>query len=151
MDIRGLTTSEQIRGVLTVSQADLSDETLAAYGLEDDLAADLEDWLPGWADVVDTAQARLLRLYAKYFCAATVAATAPVFVLTKLTDGSNEGQRGGADGFLWLSETLMNKAGGFKARLQDLLGEGTDAEAYTVTSRVTPSRDPVTEARSDAS
>jgi hypothetical protein len=144
-----LTSFDQIRGVLTVSQADLPDETLTAYALEDDLTVDLDSWVSGWATVVDVAQARLLRLYAKYFCAGTVAATAPVFVLTKMSDGSNEGQRSNAEGFLWLSESMLKKAAGYKAKLLVAQGGQIDpAAAYTLISRVTPDRDPVVEPRS---
>jgi hypothetical protein len=149
MQITDLVVSAQIRGVLTVSEADLPDETLLAYGLTDDLGENLDSWLTGWELITDNQQTRLLRLYAKYFCAATVAATAPVFVLTKQTDGSNEGQRAGSEGFRWLAGDLRAKAESYRNKLLALVGQSEPAESMTFASRVTPGRDPVTEARSE--
>lgn len=148
MSVLNLTSFDQIRGVLTVSPADLPDTVLASYGLEDDLGADLDSWAAGWSSVADPAQGRLLRLYAKYFCAGTVARTAQVFVLTKASDGSNEGQRSDADGFLWLSESLLGKASGFKDQFLALAGTSAPSQRMTFASRVSPGRDPITEARS---
>jgi hypothetical protein len=122
MDVLSLTSFDQIRGVLTVSQADLPDETLSAYALEDDLTVDLDEWATGWATFTDEGHTRLLRLYAKYFCAGTVAGMAQVFILKKSTDGSTEGQRSDADGFLWLAGHLLEKALGFRLKLTEALG-----------------------------
>lgn len=147
MTILDLTTFDQIRGVLTVSSVDLPDATLAAYGLEDDLGADLDSWATGWSSVVEPGQSRTLRLYAKYFCAGTVAKTAQVFVLTKASDGSNEGQRSDADGFLWLSDMLLSKAAGFRDQFLAAIGSSSEPERIGLMSRVAPTRDPITEAR----
>ncbi|MBU0860279.1 MAG: hypothetical protein KKC02_09110 [Gammaproteobacteria bacterium] len=162
MSLFSLTTFDQIRGVLTVSQADLPDEVLDSYGLEDDLAVDLDDWAGDWkamsaagaadtASEEDTKRYRLLKLFSKYFCAAQVAATAPVFVLTKTSDGSNEGQRGDSEGFLWLQKAMLTKASQYREKLLDLLNVAPVDSSMTFTSRVAPARDPVTEARSDVS
>lgn len=148
MNVLDLTTFDQIRGVLTVSNADLPDSVLASYGLEDDLGADLDAWATGWSSVADAGQSRLLRLYAKYFCAGTVAKTAQVFVLTKASDGSNEGQRSDADGFLWLSKTLLEKAAGFRDQYLAAVGAVSSSERVSMVGRVIPSRDPITQARS---
>lgn len=67
MDLSSLISNEQIRGVLTVSEADLSNEALDAYVLADDLGENLDSWLPGWEGTSDTQQARLLRLYREVF------------------------------------------------------------------------------------
>ena len=168
MSYHGLTTNSQIRSVLTVSEADLPDEMLSAYGIEDDLAVDLDGWVPIWETIVTEGtpleavegepappatdaekvkQLRLLRLYSKYFCASVVAATAPVFVLTKMTDGSNEGQRSDADGFLWLSQNLRTKANQHKLNLLEALEQPVQVETMTLISRVRPARDPVTQPR----
>lgn len=163
MTLLSLTTFDQIRGVLTVSPEDLPDETLTPYGLEDDLAVDLDGWVSGWQAIIEAGtavepsptaesvkQLRLLRLYAKYFCAAQLAATAPVFVLTKVGDGSNEGQRSDAEGFLWLQSAMQTKANSYKALLAEELGQSAPASMMQFISRVIPTRDPVTEAREDA-
>lgn len=149
MDLASLISNDQIRGVLTVSEADLSNEALDAYVLADDLGENLDSWLPGWEGTSDTQQTRLLRLYAKYFCAATVAATAPVFVLTKQTDGANEGQRSGNEGFRWLADSLMAKALSYRDKLLELVGEPVSAGEMVFAARVIPTRDPVTEPRSE--
>lgn len=148
MPILGLTSFEQVRGVLSVSEADLPDSTLASYVLEDDLGADLDGWAPGWASIVEEKQARSLRLFSKYFCASTVAAAAPVFVLTKMSDGSNEGQRNGTEGFRWLAEAMMSKASVHKAALLLALSGEAAAAPYAIVSRVQPSRDVIVEPRS---
>lgn len=147
MTVLNLTTFDQIRGVLTVSPADLPDSVLASYGLEDDLGADLDAWAAGWSSVVDPAQGRLLRLYAKYFCAGTVAKTAQVFVLTKKSDGSNEGQRSDSEGFLWMAESLLSRAAAIKSQLLDLIGGSEPGAWVSVTGVVRPARDPITEPR----
>lgn len=147
MTVLGLTTFDQIRGVLTVSPADLPDSVLTSYGLEDDLGADLDAWATGWSSVVDPAQGRLLRLYAKYFCAGTVAKTAQVFVLTKKSDGSNEGQRSDSEGFLWMAESLLSRAAAIKSQLLDLIGGSEPGAWVSVTGVVRPTRDPITESR----
>lgn len=147
MDALSLTSFNQIRGVLTVSDTDLDDGTLEAYGLGDDLAEDLDTWLPGWEGVQEVKQLRLLRLYAKYFCAATVAATAPVFILTKDTDGENEGQRSDTASYRWLAAELRTRAAGYRDKI--LGGYTAESEELAVVSRVTPTRDPVTEARDE--
>lgn len=148
MTILNLTSFAQIRGVLTVSEADLPDETLASYGLDDDLAADLDSWAQGWAAIAVPEQARSLRLFSKYFCAAAVASSAPVFVLTKMSDGSNEGQRNGTEGFLWLSEAMRSKAQAHKSALLLALGTEPAPVGYTLVSAVRPTRDPIVEPRS---
>ena len=154
MDVLGLTSFAQIRGVLTVSPADLPDESMQGFGVEDDLAEDLHGWVPAWADVLaenDDRKVRLLRLYAKYLCASLFAGTAEVFVLTKISDGSNEGQRSG-EGLQDLASKLKAKAAGYRAAYEALVsGQSRGSTSYTLISRVTPTRDPVTEAREDVS
>lgn len=148
-----LTTTEQIRNVLTVSKADLPDQVIEGYGLEDDLGAVLDKALPGvWEPIVASGlpgkQLRLLRLFAKYFCAGSLAKTAQVFVLKKITDGSNEGQRSDKDGWLWLSATLLGQATAALDELVDDLGlTPPDVVPYSQISRVVPSRDPITTPR----
>lgn len=154
-----LTTTQQILAVLTVDDTDIDAEKLEQQGLDDDLGAQLDAALPGvWEGLANNtgpqaspARLRKLRLVAKYFCAATVARMAQVFILKKDTDGSNEGQRSDKDGWLWMSERLMETANG---HLQDLL---TDLELVPATAapfqmfvRVTPDRDPITTPRATA-
>lgn len=154
MDVLGLTSFAQVRGVLTVSSADLPDEVMQGFGVEDDLAEELHGWLPDWATVLaesDERKTRLLRLYAKYLCASLFAGTAEVFVLTKISDGSNEGQRSG-EGLEELATKLKAKAAGYRASYEELVsGQSRGPTSYTLISRVTPARDPVTEAREDVS
>lgn len=138
----------QIRSILTVSEADLPDETLSGYGLEDDVAIFLDSKLTAWEDfdAVPTLH-RKLRVLVKYKAAAIVAVTAPVFILKKMTDGSNEGQRSDKDGFVWLQAKLEAKV---QESLDGILDElGTNYDNYTISfvGRSIPSRDPITEPR----
>lgn len=147
-----LTSTAQIRNVLTVSESDLPDEVIEGFGLDDDLGAVLDKALPGVWEPISVGpagkQLRLLRLFAKYFCAGSLARTAQVFVLKKTTDGSNEGQRSDKDGWLWLSGSLLGQATAALDELVDDLGL-TPAEVvpYSQISRVVPSRDPITTPR----
>lgn len=154
MDLLGLTTTEQVRSVLTVSEHDLPLETMAGYALDDDLAADLQEWLPDWGTVVpeaDVENRRLLRLFSKYFCAATLAGVLPLFALKKVSDGSNEGQRSDVEGFSSLRWGLLEKADRNKSKLLAALEkESAEPARYALVGRVVPARDVITEARSDA-
>lgn len=147
--ILSLTSYSQIRGVITVSERDLPDEVLQAMALEDDLEADLLEWLPEWESLSDVAEAQRLRLFAKYFCAGNVADMAQVFVLKKDTDGSNEGQRSDVDGFKELAQVLKAKAQMHKAALANMLGIQV-SRTYSQVSVSSPARDVITEARADA-
>ena len=147
-----LTSMDQIRSVLTVSQTDLPDAVIQGYALEDDLGAMFDKALPDlWEPLIvagTPAQQRKLKLVAKYFCAGTVAKTAQVFVLKKITDGSNEGQRSDKDGWLWMSERLLGQAAEVLDELIDeLLPPEPNVMPYTQFSGVTPDRDPITTPR----
>jgi hypothetical protein len=154
-----LTSTAQILAVLTVDDTDIDAEKIEAQGLDDDLGAELDRALPGiWEGLADgtgekatPARLRKLKLAAKYFCAGTVARMAQVFILKKDTDGSNEGQRSDKDGWLWMSDRLMDTANG---HMQDLLKDlgivAAVTTPYTMFSRVIPDRDPITEPRAAA-
>lgn len=137
----------QIRAVLTVSPADLPDSVLMSFGFEDELEDALDSKLPSWSETDNPKHQRKLRLYSKYFCAATVATTAPVFILKKTTDGSNEGQRSDKDGFRWLAEELQGKADAVMDELLDELGEQRTIEPIQLVGVSSPQRDPITEPR----
>lgn len=154
-----LTTTKQILAVLTVDDTDIDAEKLEAQGLDDDLGAQLDAALPGlWEGLANEtgpkaspARLRKLRLVAKYFCAATVARMAQVFILKKDTDGSNEGQRSDKDGWLWMSTRLMETANGhLKDLLTDLELVPETAAPFQMFVRVTPERDPITTPRATA-
>lgn len=138
----------QIRSVLTVSEADLPEDTLTHYGLEDDLGYFLDKHLIGWEDydAVDSLH-RKLKVLVKYKAAALVATTAPVFVLKKMTDGSNEGQRSDRDGFLWLAEKLNKKVTDVLNDILIELGQESWTLAPSLVGRSIPTRDPITEPR----
>lgn len=149
MNILGLTSFDQLRGVLTVSTADLPDRVLAPYGLEDDLEADLLGWLPEWQSYADgeAREARLLRLYAKYRCASWVAASGQNFTLTQFTDGANAGQRSDTEGFQELRRHLEGRANQYRKQIEDLLSAVTADRFRPAMGAANPSRDPVTEGR----
>lgn len=141
----------QIRSVLTVSEADLPNEVLIGFGLEDEVADVLDRLVPTWAEIIDPKQLRKLRLYSKYKAAAIVAVMAPVFILKKMTDGSNEGQRSDRDGFRWLAEDLGKRADAIMDELLEDLGLAVTVEPFELVGRVIPERDPITEPREDVS
>lgn len=154
-----LTSTAQILAVLTVDDTDIDAEKIEAQGLDDDLGAQLDEALPDvWSGIADgtgaeasDARLRKLKLVAKYFCAGTVARMAQVFILKKDTDGSNEGQRSDKDGWLWMSERLLETANKHLADLlKDLELTPETTMPYRMFVRVTPDRDPVTEPRVDA-
>jgi len=153
MDYLGLTTTAQIRAVLTVSETDLPDEIIDGFGIEDDLGAALDLALkaldPVWTQIpLDSPNGRRIKLFAKYFCAATLAVTAQTFILKKIADGSNEGQRSDKDGFLWMAPALLNKANGYINLILDDLDLTPVAVApFRLMTRVIPERDPITEPR----
>lgn len=144
MNLMDLLTPDRIRSVLTVSPSDLPDSVIMSYGLEDDIGVELDTRMPNWSTVSDSVTLRKLRLFVKYRAAAIVAATAPVFILKKSTDGNNEGQRSDKDGFLWLSDRLNKKADKIIA---DLIGADVSSYSFSLVGRVIPARDPVTEPR----
>lgn len=151
IDISDLLDLQQVRNILTVSPADLPDEVLNGYGLEDDVEAALDKRLETWRTLVDDKHIRSLRLYIKYKAAALVALTAPVFVLKKSTDGSNEGQRSDRDGFLWLAGSLASRA---DAVMDDLLADldlSVGVGQVDLVGKSVPSRDPIVEPRDNVS
>lgn len=158
-DYFGLTTTAQILAVLTVDDTDIDAEKLEAQGLDDDLGAALDKALPDvWAGIADetgadftAARKRKLKLMAKYFCAGVVARMAQVFILKKDTDGSNEGQRSDKDGWLWMSDRLLETADGHLSDLlEDLKLVPETVMPFTVFARVIPDRDPITTPRAAA-
>src|SRR5678809_476993 len=147
MDISDLLDLDQIRAVLTVSEADLPDEVMEDFGLEDEIEDILDVRVPLWSEIALPKLQRKLRVFVKYKASATLALMAPVFVLKKMTDGANEGQRSDRDGFRWLAEELDAKA---EKALAGLLEE-LDVEVFPGYSElvgvVNPLRDPITEPR----
>ncbi len=147
-DILGLTSFDQLRGVLGVSVADVPDAMLTPYALEDDLTVDLDGWLTDWVTLRDAGgrPATLLRLYAKYRCAAWLAGTAGNFLLTQFSDGANAGQRADPDVEALLAH-LEGRAGHYHQALDEELDTPLTGTGPVVMGRVVPTRDPVTEGR----
>lgn len=151
MTVLDLTSFDQIRGVLAVSPNDLPNEILEPYGLEEDLEVDLSGWVGDWQRIRDSGAARqqmMLKLYAKYRCAAWVAAAGQNFMFTRFTDGANEGQRSDAEGFEKLKNHMESRAASYREQLEESLSPTYSASRTTLFGRVTPGRDPVTEGRS---
>lgn len=145
MDFFGLTTINQIRGVLTVDESDIEDSTIEDYGLEDDLGRFL-DVVPDWEELVKTPSknTRRLKIAAKYFCAGMIGKRAQVFILKKSTDGSNEGQRSDKDGWAWLADGLLADAQAALAEVLEDLGLTPEpVMPYRVIAISIPDRDPI--------
>lgn len=148
MNIDDLFSFDTIRSVLTVSDVDLPDELLSSYGLEDEIWVLLDRNVPQWETVAEgSGLARKIKVYVKYSAAAIIAVTAPVFILKKITDGDNEGQRSDRDGFLWLKNDLQNKANEMLDDILEELGVPRTPAVFTLTSLVTPARDVIIETR----
>jgi hypothetical protein len=149
MDILGLTSSNQIRGVLTVSVRDLPDSVVEDYDLATDLEVDLEGWLGDYTTTLagDAALAKLVKLYAKYRCAAWLAASGQNFLYTQMSDGTNQAQRSDTEGFQTLRLHLESRALFYRQKADEQRSEATAANV-TLLGRATPTRDPVTETRS---
>ena len=148
LDISDLLDLDQVRAVLTVSEADLPNETLEDYGLEDELEDILDRRLPTWSEIDKPKLQRKLRIFVKYKAAATIALMAPVFLLKKMTDGANEGQRSDKDGFRWLADELNGRAEEAMADILDELGEELVYGVGELVGKSEPLRDPITEPRS---
>ena len=147
MDISDLLDLDQVRAVLTVSEADLPDETLEDYGLEDEMEDILDRRLPAWSGITSPRLQRKLRIFTKYKAAATIALMAPVFLLKKMTDGANEGQRSDKDGFRWLAEELNGRAEEAIADILEEMGEELVYGIGNLVGKSEPLRDPITEPR----
>lgn len=147
MNISDLLDLDQVRAVLTVSEADLPDDTLEQFGLEDELEDILDKRLPEWSGITIPKFERKLRIFTKYQAAAILALTAPIFVLKKMTDGANEGQRSDKDGLRWLVDELQGKADTVMDDLLEELGIEVGTTNVQLVGISTPSRDPITEPR----
>ncbi len=148
-EISDLLDVQQVRNILTVSEEDLPDSVLVGYGLEDDLSADLDKKLENWQALTEAKHLRSLRLYVKYKASAIVALTAPIFVLKKNTDGSNEGQRSDRDGYLWLANSLNGRADTVMTELKEDLGANDSVVGMELVGKSTPARDPITQPREE--
>lgn len=148
-EISDLLDVQQVRNILTVSEEDLPDSVLVGYGLEDDLSADLDKKLENWQALTEAKHLRSLRLYVKYKASAIVALTAPIFVLKKNTDGSNEGQRSDRDGYLWLANSLNGRADTVMTELKEDLGANDSVVGMDLVGKSSPSRDPITQPREE--
>lgn len=149
MEILGLTTFNQVRGVLTISVRDLPDAVLQDYGLEDDLDVDLDSWLGDYAAKTDgnPKLLKLVKLYAKYRCAAWLAASGQNFIYTQMSDGTNQAQRSDTEGFQKLRVHLESRANDYREKIQIELSQASSV-SVPVFGRVAPTRNPVTEPRS---
>jgi hypothetical protein len=130
-----------IRSVLTISDSNLPDSVIENYGLEDEIGAFLDKVIPDWFDIETGRPLRLLRIFIKYKAAAIIAATAPIFVLKKETDGNNEGQRSDRDGFLWVADRMAAKANEALTELMDELEIERPGGIFDLVGKVEPLRD----------
>ena len=147
MAVTNLINFDQIRSVLTVSKSDLPDSVLQSYSLGDDLLIELMSWFPDFESNVDELVAAKLRKFSKLFCAATLATTAPVFVLSRITSGDNTTERGSSDSLLYLRDSLLSQANSVKLDIMSSIGLGSGSEDIVMVSVNKPYRDVITEAR----
>lgn len=144
-EILGLTNFSQVRGVLTVSERDLPDAVLESYDISSDLEADLSSWFEDYAAAPE-AVTKLLKLYAKYRCAAWLAASGQNFIYTQMSDGTNQARRSDTEGFQALRLHLEGRARHYQERVEELI-DVSSATRLTLFGVANPGRNPVLEGR----
>lgn len=157
-DLLGLTSSEKVRASMGLSGRDLPDAVMDQMDIADELQVVLESWLPDWeshlatgaaeaASAVEKGLLRTLRVYAKYQAAAILAVSAQNFVLERLSDGENEGQRN-LEGIAGYRHVLQSKADEHRVLIENVLDSQRQADlVLTLFGVSVPDRDPVTEGR----
>lgn len=160
ISIAQLTTSDAVRGLLGVSEAELPDEIITAAAVDEELLLDLSTWLPNDVVLVDIIVAgsaaaegtedwaTLARLsaYAKAFGAHFFVLSQENWRLTRLGDGQIAEQRKDAVDLEALAKALQGLMGRHRAAFLELV----TPEAVPSSARVTlagaskPSYDPVT-------
>ena len=150
-------TYDQIRGAAGVSSAELRDEEMASYGLEQDLQLATAQWVP---DSVDTdavytdgsdpaaTQAQKLTLYAlssylKHYGAYVLLMTGKLKFAKKISDSDNSIERYNWDNQQILN-TLVSQANSARDQFLSLLNEEvTAAQTDIFMGKSEPDFDPV--------
>ena len=160
-DILGIVTYDAIRASINVDVEEVTDEAIAALGLDEALLSDLNDWLPDSASISDiisegaehsgltTTPARLkylaLQGYCRIFCAIDIMGTAENWRLTQLTDGVVASRRSDRVNLDKVVERLHATLNIYRDRLLGLLDQATATSSRpTFFSKATPNTDPVT-------
>lgn len=145
---------DQLRSSLGgIDESDLPSETLATWGLEDEVLTDLDDWYPNHESVdlesaTDKA-ARRLRVYIRYYALAVCIRVGYGFIKKVWTDGQGKEERFEGDWKITAQE-FAAKAATVKESILEDLGIALEASAMRVTTMgvASPDRDPVKEPRS---
>lgn len=145
---------DQLRGTLGgLDSFDFTEQSIATWGLEDEIRADLFGWYPNFSDVQLESEsdhkAIRLRVYIRYFAAAICMRVGFGFIKKSWTDGQGEWQRFEGD---WqkAAQDFADKAAAMKTAIMDDLNlSPTNASLRpTMMGSASPSRDPVTTPRS---
>ena len=100
-DLSSIITPKQVAAQLGVNSADISDETIKATGVYDDLYLDLGDWFPLFMDVLNSSDATkeiqtqqiAIRSYGKFFVCYQLLISGPLAFFQKVGDGENADAR----------------------------------------------------------
>jgi len=152
--ILALTDTDEVRSALGVDDKDIADVLITRLTPENDLQADLMDWVPTYQTIISegtagsptdaqTLKYLKLKLYAKYSISAIFASSGGNSILQKLSDGSNEAARFTQPSLEKLKIDLQRRADDARASLE-LLITPTTAASYTHFGSAAPSYDPVT-------
>ena len=159
ISILQLTTSDAVRALLGISEAELQDTVITAAAVEDELRLDLGTWLPTdvvletviqeglAADEWSDEQKTYLRLaaYAKAFCAHYFVANQDNWRLIRLTDGQVDEQRKSSVDLEALARYLQGLMGSHKTAFLALVAPATTTPvSMTVMGKARPTYDPVT-------
>lgn len=151
--ITNYTDTDAIRHAIGVTANEVPDAMLTGMKLEDRLESDLYEWLtshatdyPTWTAVGASAahqqNARNLRLYATYFCAAEVVAF-QLAIPSMVGDGKNQLRRFEGVDFEQLAAYLADQAAKYRQLLDEAVN-GTAQLSLTLLGRAVPDYDPVT-------
>ena len=151
----GVTNSDAVRTALGVSDEELNDEYIESSEVAIELQEDLADWCSlSISDLIDNfesstpdadklRQLRLISLYAKYFCAYTIAQAADLLFVERQGDGQNDSQRSRRTSYNDLLNRLSASMNKYRDMVNASAGDPVSSPA-SVFSGVIPGFDPVT-------
>ena len=145
---------DQVRSSLGgLDDYDLPDDIISNWGLEEEIAVDLDGWYPNHdtvnLDSTAEKKSRQLRVYIRYLAVAVCIRVGFGYIHKAWTDGSGKYERFEGD---WkvLAAEFAAKAASVKQAIKEDLGiaEATTSLRPTMIGIASPDRDPVTTPRS---
>lgn len=152
--VTNYTDSDKIRGLLGLTDNELSDSQVTNSMMTEALLSDLEDWLPTHATVYTDGitgtptntqlnDLRNLQLYSAYYCASRIDII-QLYVPQSLTNGKDAFKRFEGIDFEELGATLLQAAKGYQEKLEISVNEGVAVARPKLAGLSSPDYDPVT-------